>query len=184
MIDVPGKAYDAVLMRRTAGISASVLAAGGHRIRRHRGQGRARRWRSPTSSRSPSTDHIAAGRAEGLGGLARSTLVILVSAFSAEYVQTWTLQLTGQRIMFDLRMAIYGHLQRLDLALLRSQPGRPADDAGHVGRRRHERSLHLGRRDDLRRRLHARRASWSSCCGMNWRLALVAFIGAAAHRAW
>ena len=25
------------------------------------------------------------------------------------------MQLTGQRIMFDMRMAIYGHLQRLDL---------------------------------------------------------------------
>ena len=32
-----------------------------------------------------------------------------------EYLQTWTLQLIGQRIMFDLRMQIYGHLQRLDL---------------------------------------------------------------------
>src|SRR5258706_552679 len=39
----------------------------------------------------------------------------LGASFAAEYVQTWTLQLTGQRIMFDLRMAIYGHLQRLDL---------------------------------------------------------------------
>src|SRR5262249_303735 len=36
-------------------------------------------------------------------------------AFVAEYAQTWTMQLTGQRIMFDLRMAIYSHLQRLDL---------------------------------------------------------------------
>ena len=29
--------------------------------------------------------------------------------------QTWMLQMTGQRIMFDLRMQIYEHLQRLDL---------------------------------------------------------------------
>ena len=42
-------------------------------------------------------------------------LGILVAAFASEYAQTWILQLTGQRIMFDLRMAIYGHLQRLDL---------------------------------------------------------------------
>ena len=41
--------------------------------------------------------------------------MILVAAFVAEYAQTWILQLTGQRIMFDLRMAIYRHLQRLDL---------------------------------------------------------------------
>ncbi|HEV3141742.1 MAG TPA: ABC transporter ATP-binding protein, partial [Vicinamibacterales bacterium] len=47
--------------------------------------------------------------------LAALYLLILVGAFVAEYVQTWTMQLTGQRIMFDLRMVIYGHLQRLDL---------------------------------------------------------------------
>ena len=51
----------------------------------------------------------------GLDRLAGLFLSVLVVAFAAEYVQTWTLQLTGQRIMFDLRMAIYGHLQRLDL---------------------------------------------------------------------
>src|SRR3989475_6628668 len=58
---------------------------------------------------------IAAGRLDGLDRLAAVYLVILVASFAAEYVQTWTLQLTGQRIMFDLRMAIYAHLQRLDL---------------------------------------------------------------------
>jgi ATP-binding cassette, subfamily B, multidrug efflux pump len=51
----------------------------------------------------------------GLDGLAVLYLTILVASFGAEYFQTWTLQLTGQRIMYDLRMAIYRHLQRLDL---------------------------------------------------------------------
>ena len=51
----------------------------------------------------------------GLDGLAALYLTVLVASFAAEYVQTWTLQLTGQRIMYDLRMAIYRHLQRLDL---------------------------------------------------------------------
>src|ERR1035437_9938532 len=59
--------------------------------------------------------HIATGRLAGLDRLAALYLVILAGAFVADYVQTWTLQLTGQWIMFDLRMAIYGHLQRLDL---------------------------------------------------------------------
>ncbi len=67
-------------------------------------------------------DHIAVGRTEGLGGLALLYVIILLSAFSAEYIQTWTLQLTGQRIMFDLRMAIYGHLQRLDLKYFDRNP--------------------------------------------------------------
>src|SRR4249919_136124 len=51
----------------------------------------------------------------GLDGLAVLYLVVLTASFAAEYVQTWTMQLTGQRIMFDMRMAIYRHLQRLDL---------------------------------------------------------------------
>ena len=59
--------------------------------------------------------HIATGTLGGLDRLAAIYLVILAAAFGAEYVQTWTLQLTGQRIMFDLRMAIYRHLQRVDV---------------------------------------------------------------------
>src|SRR5438045_4805574 len=58
---------------------------------------------------------IAAHRLAGLDRLAALYLGVLVVAFVAEYAQTWTMQLTGQRIMFDLRMAIYSHLQRLDL---------------------------------------------------------------------
>src|SRR4051812_15082181 len=59
--------------------------------------------------------HVAVRRLEGLDNLAALFLLVLVVAFASEYIQTWTLQLTGQRIMFDLRVAIYGHLQRLDL---------------------------------------------------------------------
>jgi ATP-binding cassette subfamily B protein len=59
--------------------------------------------------------YIATGQLAGLNSLAVIYLGVLLVAFAAEFVQTWTLQLTGQRIMFDLRVAIYGHLQRLDL---------------------------------------------------------------------
>src|SRR5581483_1768838 len=59
--------------------------------------------------------YIAAGRLQELNTLALLFLVVLVVGFASEYTQTWTLQLTGQRVMFDLRTAIYAHLQRLDL---------------------------------------------------------------------
>ena len=59
--------------------------------------------------------HIATGQLAGLNRLAAIYLAILVVAFAAEYLQTWVLQLTGQRIMFDMRMGIFGHLQRLDV---------------------------------------------------------------------
>ena len=58
----------------------------------------------------------------GLDGLAGLYLTVLVASFAAEYFQTWTLQLTGQRIMYDLRMAIYRHLQRLDLRYYDKNP--------------------------------------------------------------
>jgi ATP-binding cassette subfamily B multidrug efflux pump len=59
--------------------------------------------------------YITQRQVTGLDRLAAVYLTVLVASFAAEYVQTWTLQMTGQRIMYDLRMAIYRHLQRLDL---------------------------------------------------------------------
>ena len=102
--------------------------------------------------------YIAAGRA-GRPGPAwpRCTSCILVVAFAAEYLQTWTMQMTGQRIMFDLRMAHLRPSAAARPALLRPQPGRPADDPRDLGRRRAERPVHLGRGHDLRRRVHAGR---------------------------
>ena len=45
-----------------------------------------------------------------------------MASFGLEYVQTWLMQLTGQRIMYDLRMQIYAHLQRLDLQFYDRNP--------------------------------------------------------------
>ena len=59
--------------------------------------------------------YIATGQLAPLDRLAALYLVILVVAFVADYAQTWTMQLTGQKLMFDLRMELYRHLQRLDL---------------------------------------------------------------------
>src|SRR5262245_45686865 len=66
--------------------------------------------------------YVAARRLEGRHGLALGYLAVLVVAFAAEYTQTWTMQLTGQQIMFDLRMSVYGHLQRLDLKFYDKNP--------------------------------------------------------------
>src|SRR5256712_3246195 len=66
--------------------------------------------------------HIATGRLAGLDRLAALYFLILGGAFAAEYIQTWTMQLTGQRIMFDLRMAVYRRLQRLDLRFYDRNP--------------------------------------------------------------
>jgi ATP-binding cassette, subfamily B, multidrug efflux pump len=112
--EVLGKAYDAALMRRllrylrpyTAQVAIAVAAiiVGG-----------AAALAEPYLIKVAIDRHIATGQLEGLGMLAALYFVILVTAAGAEYLETWTMLMTGQRIMFDLRMAIYGHLQRLDV---------------------------------------------------------------------
>ena len=67
------------------------------------------------------------------------------------------MQLTGQRIMFDLRMAIYGHLQRLDLRYYDRNPvgrlmTRVTSDVDVLND-----LFTSGVVTDLRRRVHARR---------------------------
>jgi len=112
--DVIGKAYDARLMRRLleylwpywrqvfVAFVAIILGAGASLAQ-------------PYLVKVAIDRYIAQGRLAGLDQLAEVYLLVLLGAFAAEYIQTWTLQLTGQRIMFDLRMAIYSHLQRLDV---------------------------------------------------------------------
>ena len=112
--EILGKAYDARLMRRLLGYLRpywrSVLVALAAII-----AGSAAQLAQPYLVKTAIDRYIAPGDLAGLRGLAALYFVILVGAFAAEYVQTWTMQLTGQRIMFDLRMAIYGHLLRLDV---------------------------------------------------------------------
>ena len=112
--EILGKAYDARLMRRLfvylrpywrqvlLALAAIIVGAAGQLAQ-------------PYLIKTAIDKHIATGRLEGLDTLALLFLAILVTGFAFEYLQTWTMQLTGQRVMFDLRMAIYGHLQTLDL---------------------------------------------------------------------
>src|SRR3954452_17945442 len=66
--------------------------------------------------------HIAVGRLEGIGIIAAQYLAVLLASFGLEYLQTWLMQMTGQRIMYDLRMQIYERLQRLDLRFYDRNP--------------------------------------------------------------
>jgi len=112
--EILGKAYDATLMRRliaylrpyAASVSVAFVAIT---------LGAAMALAQPYLMKLAIDQHITTGDSEGLTELAGLYVVVLVLAFVAEYTQTWTMQLTGQRIMFDLRMEIYGHLQRLDV---------------------------------------------------------------------
>src|SRR5262249_16935210 len=104
--EVLGKAYDARLMRRLLTyltpywrqVIVALIAILG-------GSGAA--LAQPYLTKVAIDRYIAAGRLEGLNALAGVYFGILLFAFAAEYLQTWMMQMTGQQIMFDLRMAIY-----------------------------------------------------------------------------
>lgn len=57
-----------------------------------------------------------------LGFLALAYLGFLLLRFGLAYGQVYTLQYAGQRIMFDLRRAIFRHLLRLPMGFLDGQP--------------------------------------------------------------
>ena len=61
-------------------------------------------------------EHIARGDLAGVGRVAALFLAVLAGVFVLEFAQTWISQTIGQGIMFEMRMAIYGHLQRVDVA--------------------------------------------------------------------
>ncbi|MBI2833599.1 MAG: ABC transporter ATP-binding protein [Acidobacteria bacterium] len=119
--EVLGKAYDARLMRRLltylrpysgqVAISLAAIVAGA-----------VLQLAQPYLTKIAIDRYIANGDLQGLNRIAAAFLVILLGSFALEYAQTYVMQLTGQRIMFDLRMQIYEHLQRLDLRFYDRNP--------------------------------------------------------------
>jgi ATP-binding cassette subfamily B protein len=119
--EVLGKAYDARLMRRLlqylwpykwqalTALGAIILHSVVHLA-------------PPYLTKLAIDEHIAVGRLEGLEWIAGAFLVALLLSFALEYLQTWLMQLTGQRIMYDLRMQVYERLQRLDVRFYDRNP--------------------------------------------------------------
>ena len=119
--DVIGKAYDSRLMRRLLGYLRpywrSVLVALAAIITHSVLQ-----LAPPYLTKLVIDTYIPAGDLGGLVHVAWIYLAVLAGSFALEYVQTWVMQLTGQRIMYDLRMQLYAHLQRLDLRFYDRNP--------------------------------------------------------------
>jgi ATP-binding cassette, subfamily B, multidrug efflux pump len=119
--EVLGKAYDDALMRRllsylrpyklqaalalAAIISASVLQLA-----------------QPYLMKLAIDRYIRAADLAGIDRIAIAFFVILIASFLLEYVQTWLLQMTGQRIMYDIRLQVYRHLQAIDLQFYDRNP--------------------------------------------------------------
>src|SRR4029079_8914642 len=119
--DVLGKAYDGRLMRRLVTyllpyrgqVIVAVVAIIGHS---------ALDLAPPYLTKVVIDRYIPAGDLGGLGAISALYLAALIAAFLLEYLQTWTMQVIGQKIMFDLRTQLVSHLHRLDLRFYDRNP--------------------------------------------------------------
>lgn len=112
--EVLGKAYDSRLMKRLLGYlwpythyAAAALVAIFLNALLQLAQ--------PYLIKVAIDTYIAKGDLGGVSRIAVWFFLVLVAGFALEYAQTWLMNMIGQRIMFDMRMQMYGHLQRLDL---------------------------------------------------------------------
>ena len=119
--EVLGKAYDARLMRRlltylrphASYVAGAVVALIGDAVTQ---------LAPPYLVKIAIDEYIAQGDLAGLNAIAVVYLAVLLASFLLEYAQTYMMQMIGQRIMFDMRMQIYTHLQRLDLSFYDRNP--------------------------------------------------------------
>ena len=63
-------------------------------------------------------------------------MATLLLSFGLEYLQTYFMQWTGQKVMFDLRSQIFRHLQRMHVGILRQESRGTPGDARHDRRGR------------------------------------------------
>jgi ATP-binding cassette subfamily B multidrug efflux pump len=119
--DVLGRAYDSRLMGRLLTylrpyrpqVLVAVAAIIGHS---------ALDLAPPYLTKIVIDRYIPVGDVGGLSMIAAVYLIALSASFLLEYLQTWTMQVIGQRIMFDLRMQLVAHLHRLDLRFYDRNP--------------------------------------------------------------
>ena len=119
--EVLGKAYDSRLMKRLVGylrpyslqvavaLTAIILKAVADVL-------------GPYLTKVAIDRYIRQGNATGLDSIALLYLATLVFAFVVRFGQVFILQMTGQKVMMDLRREIYAHLQRLHVAFFDQNP--------------------------------------------------------------
>ena len=172
--DVIGKAYDARLMRRLlvylrphlpAVAVAFVVIVAGALVE----------LAQPWLTQRAIDTYIAQKDVDGLRWIATVFFGLLVANFVFEYVQTVVMQTIGQKIMRAIRLEVYGHLQKLDLAFYDRNP---------VGRMMTRVTTDVDALNDLFASgvvtvfgdVLALVGIITAMLWMNWRLALVAFV--------
>jgi ATP-binding cassette subfamily B multidrug efflux pump len=76
----------------------------------------------PTASSSGIWSWLSPNAITGIAQIAAIYVGLLVFSFLLEFLQTYYMQWTGQKVMFDLRRQIFRHLQRLHVAFFDKNP--------------------------------------------------------------
>jgi len=134
--EVLGKAYDGRLMRRLLGymrpyrlwvalsllflLAQSALQVLGPLLTRTAVD----RYLQPQAGSTSGflARFLPSDAAPGLARIGLLYLAVLVASFLCEFIQTYVMQYTGQRAMFDLRRELMSHLQGLDLSFYDHNP--------------------------------------------------------------
>src|SRR6516164_6499147 len=124
--EVLGKAYDSRLMKRLLGylrpyrwqvglaLMAIVLKAGADVIGPYLTKVAVDKYLvNRTETHSLLDRVLSSNPMRGIAQIAALYVGLLLFSFVLEFVQTYVMQWTGQKVMFDLRSQIFRHLQKL-----------------------------------------------------------------------
>ncbi len=133
--EVLGKAYDSRLMKRLLAylrpyrwqvgfaLGAIVLKAGADVIGPYLTKVAVDKYLARHTEAHSLLDPILSNNPmRGIAQIAGMYVGILLFSFVLEFVQTYVMQWTGQKVMFDLRSQIFRHLQRLHVAFYDRNP--------------------------------------------------------------
>jgi ATP-binding cassette, subfamily B, multidrug efflux pump len=133
--EILGKAYDSRLMRRlltylrpyrwqvTLALASIILKAFADVLGPYLVKVAIDRYLAPVGGSTAGLWHWLSPRAlTGVAQISAIYVSLLVFSFLLEFLQTYFMQWTGQKVMFDLRSQIFRHLQRMHVAFYDHNP--------------------------------------------------------------
>src|SRR5438309_987306 len=134
--EVLGKAYDSRLMRRlltylrpykvqvAIALVAIAIKAGADVLGPYLTKAAVDKYLAPRTPPKHSWlgSHLSANAIAGINQIAGLYLGLLLVSFFMEYAQTYYMQWTGQKVMFDLRSQIFRHLQQMHIGFFYRNP--------------------------------------------------------------
>ena len=133
--EVLGKAYDSRLMRRlltylrpyrwqvSIAIGAIILKSFADVLGPYLVKVAVDRYLAPVKpARSGLWNWLSPSPVHGIAQISCIYFALLIFTFVLEFLQTYYMQLTGQKVMFDLRSQIFRHLQRMHVAFFDKNP--------------------------------------------------------------